>query len=36
MLTIDSTEEACWMWRVDALALIEKGYRSRDVENTSQ
>ena len=24
-LTNDSTEEACWMCRTDALALIEKG-----------
>ena len=24
-LTDNSTEETCWMWRADALALVEKG-----------
>ena len=28
----DSTEEACWMWRADALALIEKGCSERAIE----
>ena len=31
-LTDDSTEEACWMWRVDALALIKKGYSEKAIE----
>ena len=35
-LTNDSTEEACWIWRADVLALIEKGYRNQDEEITSQ
>ena len=31
-LTDDSTKEACWMWRADALDLIEKGYSERAME----
>ena len=31
-LTNDSTEEACWMWRADALALIEKGCSEKAIE----
>ena len=31
-LTDDSTEEACWMWRADALALIEKGCSEKAIE----
>ena len=31
-LTDDSTEEACWMWRADALALIEKGSDEQAIE----
>ena len=28
----DSTKEACWMWRADTLALIEKGYSEKAIE----
>ena len=28
----DSTEEACWMWRADALDLIEKGCSKKTIE----
>ena len=28
----DSTEEACWMWRADALDLIEKGCPKKTIE----
>ena len=28
----DSTEEACWMWRADALDLIEKGCSEKATE----
>ena len=31
-LTDDSTEEACWMRRADALTLIEKGYSEKAIE----
>ena len=31
-LTDDSTEEACWMWRADTLALIEKGCSEKAIE----
>ena len=31
-LTDDSTEEACWMWRAEALALIEKGYSKKVID----
>ena len=31
-LTDDSTEEACWMWRADALALIKKGCSEKATE----
>ena len=31
-LTDDSTEEDCWMWRADALTLIEKGYSEKAIE----
>ena len=31
-LTDDSAEEACWMWRADALALIEKGCSEKAIE----
>ena len=31
-LTDDSTEEACWMWRADALVLIEKGCSEKAIE----
>ena len=31
-LTNGSTEEACWMWRADALALIKKGCSEKAIE----
>ena len=31
-LTDDSTEEECWMWGADALALIEKGCSEKAIE----
>ena len=31
-LTDDSTKEACWMWRADALDLIEKGCSQKAIE----
>ena len=31
-LTDDSTEEVCWMWRADALDLIDKGCSERVIE----
>ena len=31
-VTDDSTGEACWMWRADALALIEKGCSEKAIE----
>ena len=31
-LTNDSTEEACWMWRADTLALIGKGCSKKAIE----
>ena len=31
-LTDDSIEEACWMWRANALTLIEKGYSEKAIE----
>ena len=31
-LTDDSTEEACWMWRADALDLIDKGCSKKAIE----
>ena len=31
-LTDNSTEKACWMWRADALALIEKGCSEKAIE----
>ena len=31
-LTDDSTEEACWMWRANALALIKRSWSERAIE----
>ena len=31
-LTDDGTQEACWMWRADALALIKKGCSEKAIE----
>ena len=31
-LTDDSTKETCWMWRADALDLIEKGCSEKAIE----
>ena len=28
----DSTKEACWMWRADALDLIQKGCSEKAIE----
>ena len=29
---MDDSTEACWMWRADALTLIEKGYSEKAIE----
>ena len=29
---MDDSTEACWMWKANALALIEKGYSKKAIE----